>query len=235
MAVPRKSTPAESPSEASLHPPAKRHRGCSSPNPSVITNMENPASVATASPTTPPLALTARTDEPEESVQVTPCGSIEAGVAEEILKDAEGETSHTLPGAASDSLCGGDDEEEDYGDEDQPLAHLSLKMEPPEFDCGGDSNSLPLALTLTLPNSSEEVNIPTMLAKVRRASECRLDSTQIKAATGQDEYVESAVNISNQMEVTPVAHCSLNPATSFPCPFCERSYTSWGFRRRHEL
>ena len=34
-------------------------------------------------------------------------------------------------------------------------------------------------------------------------------------------------------ELTPPVPFSAQTAYPFPCPFCEKSYTSWGFRRRH--
>ncbi|KAK3927366.1 Zinc finger and BTB domain-containing protein 6 [Frankliniella fusca] len=57
----------------------------------------------------------------------------------------------------------------------------------------------------------------------------------IQAANEPFYHVEQNLQSleSNQVFNCLTASKKDNPFPPFPCPFCERAYTSWGFRRRH--
>ncbi|XP_046990537.1 protein tramtrack, beta isoform-like isoform X1 [Schistocerca americana] len=71
------------------------------------------------------------------------------------------------------------------------------------------------------------------------------DTGQIKGNTKSETTIDvntealpgsslsDAVNISKDSSYDPNQASRSFPYPPFPCPFCDRAYTSWGFRRRH--
>ncbi|XP_046384636.1 protein bric-a-brac 2-like [Ischnura elegans] len=180
MAIPRKVQGAEGAEGAVAPPPSKRHKSCGPSPPATPTKDEEALLSAVAE--APPLALTTTTGTEGEGLPTPPLeaegGAEEAGRGGEEEEEEEGGVEDGQRRRQEGGGIGGGEigEEED---EDRPLAHLSLKMEPAEFEYPCDSNSLPLALTLTLPNSAEEMAaLPSVMASARRISDC--DATLMK-------------------------------------------------------
>ncbi|XP_034235601.1 protein tramtrack, beta isoform-like isoform X2 [Thrips palmi] len=108
------------------------------------------------------------------------------------------------------------------------------KLEPMDHDLEIDGDATPSLLDAV----DEDSNTALFLGPVM---EMKISHDRVSASdTGQsnDGPFFSAEKNLQSLELNQVFNCLKAPKKDnlllpFPCPFCERTYTSWGFRRRH--
>ncbi|CAB3368953.1 Hypothetical predicted protein [Cloeon dipterum] len=107
-----------------------------------------------------------------------------------------------------------------------PQAAVIPKMEPSSDTNCDDSESL---ASLPLEESMDE-GTPEELQKMMQRQGEKLSLAEINQLKGCCRTDSLAFHSDLNFDPTKDDAASFPP---FPCPFCDRAYTSWGFRRRH--
>ncbi|XP_069698035.1 protein bric-a-brac 1-like isoform X2 [Periplaneta americana] len=100
------------------------------------------------------------------------------------------------------------------------------KVEPRDSESGSPSPHL-LAVEEALEDSTDGSLGTTLDLAQAQGKLTGSDSSQMKG------YSKSESSFHADLSYDPTQASKNFPYPPFPCPFCDRAYTSWGFRRRH--